>query len=145
MLFLDDWRSDQYRWSNQGVHLLPKNPTVRKSYFQIDTPEGPTDKFIKHAYQLVNATGFSKDAVLIHYLGDDSYAVDFPHGNSSGEAQRPHSRTCPSVMKSLKEGCKYSTTANVYRKHVTEVPPETHLAVLQPRNTRQVNYIKSMI
>ena len=94
MLFLDDWRSDQYRWSNQGVHLLPKkNPTVRKSYFQIDTPEGPTDKFIKHAYQLVNATGFSKDVVWIHYLGDDSYAIDFPHGNSSGEAQGPHSRT----------------------------------------------------
>ena len=109
---------------------------MKKSYFQIDTPEGPTDKFIKHAYQLVNSTDFSKDAVLIHYLGDDNYAVNFPHGNSSEESQRPYSRTCLSVMKSLKEGCKYSTATNVYRKYVTEVPPETHLAVLQPRNTR---------
>ena len=50
IIFLDDWRSDQYRWSNQGVHLLPKKkPKVKKSYFQIDTPEGPTDTFIKHA------------------------------------------------------------------------------------------------
>ena len=24
ILCLDDWRSDQYRWVNQGVHLLPK-------------------------------------------------------------------------------------------------------------------------
>ena len=118
---------------------------MRKSYFQIDTPKGPTDKFIKHAYQLVNATGFTKDAVLIHYLGDERCAVDFAHGNCSGESQRPHSRTCPSVMKSIKEGCKYSTAANVYRKHVTEVPPEKHLAVLQPRNTRQVKNIKSMM
>ena len=51
---------------------------MKKSYFQIDTPEGPTDKFIKHAYQLVNSTN---NAVLIHYLGDDYYVVDFPHGD----------------------------------------------------------------
>ena len=96
-------------------------------------------------HQLVNSTDFSKDVVLIHYLGDDNYAVNFPHGNSSEESQRPYSRTCLSVMKSLKEGCKYSTATNVYRKHVTEVPPETHLAVLQPRNTRQVKNIRSMV
>ena len=33
ILCLDDWRSDQYRWVNQGVHLLPKkNPVIRKTY-----------------------------------------------------------------------------------------------------------------
>ena len=41
-------------------------------------------------------------------------------------------------MKSLKEGCKYSTATNVYRKHVTEVPPETHLPDWQVRNIRSM-------
>ena len=42
-------------------------------------------------------------------------------------------------MKSLKEACKDGSAATVYRKHVTEVPPATHLAVLQLRNTRTLN------
>ena len=112
IISLVDWHSDQYRWSNQGVHLLPKkNPNIKKSYFQIDTTEGPTNKFIKHAYQLINST---RNAVLIHHLGEDGYATDFPHGNSRGESQRPHSRTCPLLMNSLKESCKYGTVASVY-------------------------------
>ena len=53
---------------------LTGEPKSEKSYFQIDSPEGPTDKFIKQVYQLVNST---KDAVLIHYLGDDDYVVNF--------------------------------------------------------------------
>ena len=48
-------------------------------------------------------------------------------------------------MKSLKEACKDGSAATVYRKHVTEVPPAAHLAVLQPRNTRQVKNVKSML
>ena len=39
---------------------------------------------------------------------------------------------------SLKEACKDGSATTVYRKHVPEVPPATHLAVLQPRNTRQL-------
>ena len=83
--------------------------------------------------------------MLIHYLGEDGYATDFPHGNSRGESQRPHSRTCASLMNSLKESCKYGTAASVYRKHITDVPPTTHLAVLQPRNARQVKNIRSTL
>ena len=45
---------DQYRWSNQGVRWLPKNdPRIRKSYFQVDTPNGPSGEFVKHAYELL--------------------------------------------------------------------------------------------
>ena len=83
--------------------------------------------------------------VLIHYLGDESYAIDFPHGNSNAKSQRPHNRICGSVLKSLKESCKYDTAATVYRKHITNnVPPATHLPVLQPRNTRQAKNIRSV-
>ena len=36
----DNWRCDQYRWVNQGVRRLPKkDPLIKKTYFQADTPE----------------------------------------------------------------------------------------------------------
>ena len=89
---------------------------------------------MRHAYQLVN----SSKVVLIHYIGDDHYAV-------LGTQHRPHNRTCSSVMKSLKEACKDGTAASVYRKHVSDVPPAAHLAVLQPRDTRQVKNIRLML
>ena len=78
-------------------------------------------------------------------MGDDDCVTEFPHGNSSEELPRPYYRTCPSVIESLKKSCKSGTVASIYRKHITDVPPATHLAVLQPRNTRQVKNIKSAL
>ena len=138
----DDWRCDQYRWANQGVRRLPKRePQVKKSYFHIDTPKGPSSNFVKDAYQLVAPSNTS--TVLIHYIGDEKEVVDFPHGNASNQAGRPHIRTCPSVLKSLQDACKHTTTAKAYKSHVTKVPPPTHMPVLQPRNSKQVKNIRS--
>ena len=120
----DDWRCDQYRWANQGVRRLPKRePQVKKSYFHIDTPKGPSSNFVKHAYQLVAPSNTS--TVLIHYIGDEKEVVDFPHGNASNQSGRPHIRTCPSVLKSLQDAFKHTTTAKAYKSHVTKVPPPT--------------------
>ena len=58
---LEDWRCDQYHWSNQGVRWLPrKDPRVKKSYFHVDTPNGPSREFVKHAYQLLLTSGLSE-------------------------------------------------------------------------------------
>ena len=81
-------------------------------------------------------------AVLIHYLGDESFAIDFPHGNST-KSSRSYVRTCPSVINSLHQSCKCETPTTVYRKHVTNVPSSIHLTVLQPRDVRQVKNIRS--
>jgi len=125
--------------------ILPKkNPKLKKSYFQLHTPEGPSNRFIKHAYQLVS-TDCTEGAALIHYMGDDDCTTEFPHGNSSEELPRSYYRTCSSVIESLKKSCKSGTAVSVYQKHITDVPPAAHLAVLQPRNTRQVKNIKSML
>ena len=42
--------------------------------------------------------------VLINYLGDESAATDFPHGNRKHDS-RKHVRTCPSVLSDLKAQC----------------------------------------
>jgi len=142
--FPDDWRSDQYRWCNCAVRPLPKkNLKVKKSYFQLHTPEGPSNGFVKHAYQLL--TDCTKGAVLIHYMGDENCAIEFAHGNASKELSRPYNRTCPSIIQSMKDSCKSDTSATVYQELVTKVPPATHLAVLQPRNTRLVKNIRSAL
>ena len=39
--------------------------------------------------------------------------VDF--GNASNQTGRPHIRTCPSVLKSLQDACKHTTTAKAYK------------------------------
>ena len=137
----EDWRCDLYRWTNQGVRQLPKkDPKVKKSYFQISTPNGPSSAFMKHAYQLL--TPSSSKVVLIHYIGDENAAVNFHHGNSAKHITRPHIRTCPSVLRSLEKECTHTTTAKVYRSHITQVPPPTHASVLQPRNKKQVKNVR---
>ena len=76
---VDDWRCDQYRWINRGVHKLPSNsPEVKKMYFIIDTPRGPSTLFKRHAYQLIG----NAKVTLVHYLGDESIATNFPHHGS---------------------------------------------------------------
>ena len=89
---LEDWRCDQYRWSKQGVRRLPrKDPHVKKSYFHVDTPNGSSREFVKHAYQLLPPN--SGNVVLLHYMGDERAAVPFTHENAKG-LERAHIRTC---------------------------------------------------
>ena len=126
------WHCDHYHWSNQEVKPLPKhNPQVKKSYFQTDTPNGLSKQFTKHAYQLITPAD-ANNLALIHYIGNESHAIDFPHGNTSQESEKAHVRTCPSVLDSLQESYQHDTAAVVYRNHVTNNPSSTHLAILQP-------------
>ena len=96
---------------------------------------------MRHAYQLL--TPSSSKAVLIHYTGDENTAVNFNHRNSVKHLTRPHVRTCPSVLRSLENKRKHTTTAKVYRSHITQVPPPTHASVLQPCNKKQVKNARS--
>lgn len=78
--FPDDWRCDQYRWVNQGVQRLPKSdPEIKKSYFQSHTVDGSSSAFTRHAYRLIG----DNNVVLVHYMGDEKAAIDFPHGNGN--------------------------------------------------------------
>ena len=134
----DDWRCDQYRWINQGVHNLPKkDPIVQKSYFQISTPHGPSRDFLRHSYQLIPSNHFT----LIQYLGDDRTASNIPHGNAMNHT-RHHVRTCPSVLKELENQCALSSTSKVYKSCITKLPPVSNMPVLQPRNSTQVENVR---
>lgn len=98
---------------------------------------------MRHAYQLLPPN--NTNVVLIHYIGDEKAAIPHAHGNAKRETGRAHIRTCPSVLRSLEEECKVTSTAKAYRNRITQVPPPTHLPVKQPRNTTQVKNIRSKI
>ena len=80
VLFVDDWKCDQYRWFQNGSKRIPKSGSVvQKIYYVCVTPNGNNATFKRLAYSLLDDTNnFS----LIHYLGDHNVAVPFPHGNS---------------------------------------------------------------
>ena len=113
---LDDWRSDQYCWVNNGVaKLTRKNPRICKLYFLADTPSGPCSSFQTHAYQLID----SKALTDIHYVGDESAAVDFPHRSAKGESKRNFVRTCKSYLQDCEEKCRHNKANVVYKQEIT--------------------------
>ena len=56
----------------------------------------------------------SIDLIILHYVGDESIVIDFPHGNS--HHCQPYYRTCPSVLEKLKNSV--DCPGNVYKKAV---------------------------
>jgi len=122
------------------VRKLPKRePTIKKTYFQADTPNGPCKEFVKHSYELIPPNGY----VLIHYLGNETAACGFAHRNSKHHLDRQYTRTCPSVLQSIENECALSTTAKVYKKNITNQTPTSHLPVLQARNSQQVENLRN--
>ena len=73
--------------------------------------------------------------VLLHYLGDESIAVDYPHGNSNNSIHN-YQRTCPSVLQQLRSAP--DLPGNVHKKFISENAISTVPPSLLPRNTRQV-------
>ena len=137
--YIDDWRSDQYRWINQGVRSLPKkDPTMRKSYFQLHTPDGPSKEFTRHAYELIPYNG----TTLIHYVENEKAVAAFPHGNVKKNPERDYVRTCPSTLHNLEMASSSSTASKVYKAAVTKSSLPTHISVLQSRNDKQIENLQ---
>ena len=122
------------------MRKLPrKDPLVKKSYFQTLTSNGPSADFSRQAYELVDK---ADGTILVHYMGDEKAAEGFSHGNSK-HCERMHVRTCPSVLRTLDEKCLSNATAKVYKSEITSgVPPASHISVLHPRNSKQVENIR---
>ena len=98
---------------NQGVTKLPrKELVVKKFYFDADTPTGISKQFQRHAYQMIEETSFT----LVHYLGDESAAVDFCHRNATKLPS--YVRTLPSKMKEFEKACAIDHANIVYKKEV---------------------------
>ena len=138
-----DWRCDGYRWKNSGCRKLPKNkPYLRKMYNKIHTENNPTgsDRFVRHVYSLID----KPQVALIHYMGDESEFVPFPHGNNKN-GDKNYTRTCPSVLQGMRDQVENDRPGNVYKKMVCNKTPGEYQGILNPRNIKQVQNAKAKV
>ena len=85
---VDDWRVDGYRWYQNGTKRIPNSdPKVKKIHFSLSLPSGNTILFKKCAVFLLDTSKKAGKCVLLHYIGDDSLAIDCPHGSSKKNDQ----------------------------------------------------------
>ncbi len=131
-----------YRWFQNGTKLIPKSePVLKKIYFQSVVPTGRNNGFKRVALFLLHEKQPQK-AVLLHYLGDENSAVDFPHRNSTGDSDHAFHRTCPSVLARLTSI--QDLPSNIYKNAISnpaDCPPELQ-PVYMPRNFRQIKNIQ---
>ena len=111
---------------------------MRKLYFSIDTPNGPSKEFQRYGYQLLA----DKSTTLIHYLGDEKVAADFPH-RSARNSDKNFTRTFPSYLKAC-EGLVKTDKANiVYKREVAAMKCEpSAVPVHTPRNIQQLRNLR---
>lgn len=134
-LFVDDWKCDQYRWFQNAMKDIPSsNPVFKKRYYVNVIPDGKSSKFVRHSYTPLSE---KENYVLIHYIGDHTTAVRFPHGNCKNKQQKPFVRTCPSILSTAKNTV--DSPANVYKQLISKPCQSADLQpVLVPRNVKQV-------
>ena len=64
---------------------------------------------------------------LIHYLGDEMQAEDFPHRTEKKHPNTHYIRTCPSSLQNLEAKCRNETANVVYKKEVASMQGEAEL------------------
>ena len=52
---------------------------IKKIHYQIYLPDGKKGIFKKFVYEQLT----ERDFLVVHYVGDEREAVDFPHGNDN--------------------------------------------------------------
>ena len=82
-----------------------------------------------------------KSFTLIHYLGDESVANYFPHGNSMKEGA--FIRTCPSVLNMYRSLLKIDRASVVYKNEVATAVCDSQIGpVFTPRNIKQLRNLR---
>lgn len=93
----DSFEADSYRWRSKGSHAsklddkdVDSKPKIFVRYFYIITePEDKnlskqatfSSKFKRYIFSLKPEL-IKNDPIIVHYIGDKSFATNFAHGNS---------------------------------------------------------------
>jgi len=150
MHIADDWRADGYRWRQGGSNkVLVGAVTVHKRYFQIyDGPRTWSAAFTRAVYARCDRPNL----VLIVYAGDETKAVDVPHGNAKSDRakSRAYVRTQPHVLHDIRHQASTSSAPPgaraVYRDMVLAQPNGVEQEL--PRDMEQVGccyYVKPFV
>jgi len=115
-----------------------KDPVLKKMYFSLDGPEGPSKDFQRYAYQLLH----NKLVSLIHYLGVEKVAVDFVHGNAKNNTEKKYVRTCLSYLNTCKSLVTTDIASKVYKKEIAATCDPDSALVCAPRNMKQLRNLR---
>ena len=130
-----DIKFDKYIWRSYGNKKLPTyDPQITKHFFRVRLPNQTcSDDFQKH---IIDSLHENNNLAIIHYLGDETVFVPFPHGNS--KRNRPFKRTCPSVLEELKTLSHTGLTPTQVLKVVSNSPMSGFKDSRVPRNFVQI-------
>ena len=113
-------------------------PVLKKHYFYADSKEGHTKEFQRHAYQLIG-----NDLVtLVHYVGDETEAANFSHGNMKEDTAKPFVRTCPSTLRKLESACSTSMPGYVYKEEVSSM--NCHPEIVSAKTPCNMKQLRNM-
>ena len=127
-----------FRWFQNGTKWKPKgNPVIKKVYFIAVTPSGHNKLFKRN---VIFNTQEDIEVILIHYIGDQSVACDFPHGNA--KSSQNYHRTLPSVLKRLSS--EHDKPGTVYSNAVanSSICCTQHQPSVIPRNLKQIQNLQ---
>ena len=80
--------------------------------------------------------------MLLHYLGDESIVIDFPHGNAKSD--QVFQRTCPSVLTDLASICDHPCI--IYKNAISSSGcPTEYQPPFMPRNSRQIKNVQNRV
>ena len=133
----ENWRADGYRWKQNGKATYNYlDVEFIKIYFKILVgPDKYATSFARTAF--INTS--VPNRVFVWYEGDDTVAIDLPHGNAKHSSKRntAYQRTKPSVLAQLKSSEK--RPSEVYNDILASTTPEVaHQGVCVPRDVKQV-------
>ena len=100
------------------------------------------DKIGEDKFRRIIYFSKTKDLALIHYLGDETVAVDMPHGNAVHKTQM-HRKTLKSTLAQISDNCKSGEPRSVYKDSVTKTGVKAiEQGVLNAKNRKQVENLR---
>lgn len=82
-----------------------------------------------------------RNVVLVHYLGNENVAVDFPHRNAI-KFKSNFVRTLPSYLKSCEKKVAVEKASVVYKKEVAQIKNSESMPITLPRNMQQMRNLR---
>lgn len=95
---------------NNGIKK-DRTGLIKKTYYVLDTPSGLNSGFRCEVFNLLS----DQDGLrLIHYIGDHSLIVAFPHRNAKTK-QATYAMTLSSTLLSINDSCARKDAHMVYK------------------------------
>ena len=137
----DDWKADGYTWRNYGTKkYMCDGLEIEKTAFRIINNKKVSYEFQKHSFRFTDS--YNGKTVIV-YMGNSDAYKNMPHGNRKRN-NRPHKRSKPSLMKTIKSQNDKAPKV-VFDSMKSDNPNSLVNGISVPRNTRQIKNIQADI